>query len=1446
MRGFLVAVFLGLFQIAIAQTYTEVSSTGLPNLGNSHGTKWGDINNDGLLDLFISGDDGTSTLYSGIFLNNGDDTFTDLGANFPQLKGGEIEWLDVNNDGYLDVFFAGIDGSGEVITDVYLNNKNNTFSALNLTLPSLNSGGIEVADFNNDGWVDLFLFGLNSLGNRVSYLYANNSDNTFLPEVTSLPNFSSGDAIASDFNNDGNIDILINGIKSTGEKISQLYLNEGDFTFTQTITPIEKIVSGKLASGDLDSDGYEDVVVIGFNSSGSRITKVYLNNDGLGFALLTTSIEGISDGSVSIIDINNDGESDVVIHGIDDDGNYNTHLFANNGDNTFDEVTHAINGRIYGAVAIGDYNNDGDNDVLATGFSVLGEDTDLFANDALDTNDQPSFPVNLISESKDSSVQLSWDNSTDAQTTTNGLYYNVRIGTTQGGNDILSPNTISTGQSQKVLSFNAFHNLNKAITNLNEGQYYWSVQAVDNSGEASVFSAEESFIICHDFTIGNDTTVCVGAPIPVSAGIVGQQVDWYSVNDGLLLSNSNEFEFKPTAADKLVAAWTKPLGCTVYDTMNIDVYALPDFSIGNDNQLCYGTTTQFDAGSTWENVNWYSSREGEILAGSFTYEHTALKNDTIIALVEDFNGCLNSDSVKIDVIALPDIDLGSNTSICLNKTFDFDLGSGWDETNWYSPGEGQVSSVQVINYPITQKDTLITEVFNTSRCVKIDTIILDVFDLPSYDLGEDDAVCLNEVKELNVPVEYLNVNWYSPGEGLLATDQNSYSHLVTKNDTIISEAFNTNGCVKFDSIIIDFIALPDFDLGSNETICFVEIKSFDLGDSWSAVNWYSPGEGLLASSFQLDHRVEKIDTIVAEVFNVSGCVQYDSIIIDVFDLPLASLGEDKSICFKEILDLTLGEWSSVNWYSKADGLLFNGLNFSYQVTKTDDIIAEFTNDNGCTNYDTLQVTKLELPEISVAADTTICFGQILPLDAGADRNTISWYNADLNLLSTDQFFDYEVTQKDTVSVVVTDFNNCTNSDSVIVDVFELPEVNIGEDTTVCYGSEVLLEAFGGTTNWYSFEEGLISESTNSLTRNVINPETLIAEVIDANSCVNYDSIDVNHFEIPEFTAGEDKALCNNESVNIGGSPTLISPIDVAFNWSPVAGLDNNTIPNPLANPDSSTYYILEIATLDNCRFTDSVYVEVDPKSTVNTGGNRVMCFGDSITLGGQPTAIGSTLPYEFIWSGDQSIDDTSKSNPKISPAEKTTIQLITKTGGCIVDTSYVDIVVNQLPIVEVSKDVTIGLNESITLSATGGIEYLWSPFEGLTFNDIANPQASPGETTKYSVTVTDDNGCSDQAEVIVRVNSEVFIPNLFTPNGDGNNDEFKVFGTGIETITLRVFDRYGQEVFTTTDPEVGWDGMIAGKEAASGNYIWTVSGNFYDGRPLTSLIEKTGIIKLAR
>ncbi|QSE98719.1 FG-GAP-like repeat-containing protein [Fulvivirga lutea] len=1446
MRVFLVTVFLGLFQLSIAQTYSVLPSTGLPDLGNSQGTKWGDINNDGLLDLFISGDDGASTLYSGIYLNNGDDTFTDLGANFPQLKGGEIEWLDVNNDGYLDVFFTGIDGGGNVNADVYLNNKNNTFSALNLELPTLNSGGIEVSDFNNDGRIDLFLFGLNNLGNRVSYLYSNIGDNTFQVETTSLPNFSSGDAIASDFNNDGKVDILINGIKNTGEKISQLYLNEGDFTFSQNITPIEKIISGKLASGDFNNDGYEDVVVIGFNSSGSRLSKVYLNNSGLGFTFLSTTLEAISDGSVSVIDVNNDGEADIVMHGIDDVGNYNTHLYSNNGDNTFTEITHTIDGRIYGAIAIGDYDNDGDNDVLATGFSVLGEDTDLLENDALVSNNAPSIPLNLTSESNDSTIQLSWDSSTDAETIADGLYYNLRVGTSSGSNDIYSANTLSTGKNQKVISSNAFHNLSKTIKNLYEGQYYWSVQSVDNSGMASAFSTEENFIICHDFSIGNDTTVCVGAPIPVSAGISGQQVDWYSVNDGLLLSNSNDFEYRPMEADKLVAAWTKPLGCTVYDTMNIEVYALPDFSIGNDNQLCYGTTTQFDAGSSWANVNWYSPGEGEILAGSFTYDHETLKNDTIIALVEDINGCLNYDSVKIEVIALPDIELGANTSICLNETFDFDLGTGWDETNWYSPGQGLVATTTGISYPVIEKDTLIAEVFNTSRCVKIDTIVLDVFDLPTYNLGEDGEVCLNEVKQLNVPEEYFNVNWYSPGEGLLATDQNSYNHLVTKKDTIISEVFNTVGCVKYDSIIIDFITLPDFDLGSNETICFDEIKSFDLGDSWSAVNWYSPGEGLLASSFQLDHRVEKIDTIVAEVFNVSGCVQYDSVIIDVFDLPAASLGVDQSVCLDQVLDLNIGEWSNVNWYSKVDGLLFTGLDFSYQVKSTDDIIAEFTNDNGCTNYDTLQVTKLELPEISIASDTTICFGQSLPLDAGANRNTISWYNAELNLLSTEQLFDYEVTQKDTISVVVTDFNDCANSDSVIVDVFQLPEVNIGQDTTVCFGSEVLLEASGVTTNWYSFEEGLISESTNSLTRNVINPETLIAEVIDANNCVNYDSINVNHFEVPEFTAGEDKALCNNESVTIGGSPTLVSPIDVSYKWLPESGLDDNSIPNPLANPDSSINYILEITTQNNCQFTDSVYVEVDPKSTVNTGGNRVMCFGDSITLGGQPTATGSTLPYEFIWSGDESIDDNNSSNPKVSPSESTIIQLITKTGGCIVDTSYVNVLVNALPTVEVSKDITIGLNETITLFASGGIEYLWSPFEGLTFNDVANPQASPDETTTYTVTVTDDNGCSDQAEVIVRVNSEVFIPNLFTPNGDGNNDEFRVFGTGIQSIILRVFDRYGQEVFMTDDPDKSWDGMIAGKQAASGNYIWTVSGTFYDGRPLTSLIEKTGIIKLAR
>ena len=181
------------------------------------------------------------------------------------------------------------------------------------------------------------------------------------------------------------------------------------------------------------------------------------------------------------------------------------------------------------------------------------------------------------------------------------------------------------------------------------------------------------------------------------------------------------------------------------------------------------------------------------------------------------------------------------------------------------------------------------------------------------------------------------------------------------------------------------------------------------------------------------------------------------------------------------------------------------------------------------------------------------------------------------------------------------------------------------------------------------------------------------------------------------------------------------------------------------------------------------------------------------------------------------MDNPTESNPTVWPTETTLYELTIFSGDCEVDRSSVTVVVNPLPEIDAGQDQAIGLNEAVQLWASGGESYSWSPGETLSDANIANPEARPLETTTYYVTGIDSKGCQNMDSVTIHVRSEVFIPNLFTPNDDGENDVLYVYGTGIREVIFTIYDSNGIELFRSSNKEQGWDGTINGNDAPTGN-----------------------------
>ena len=160
-------------------------------------------------------------------------------------------------------------------------------------------------------------------------------------------------------------------------------------------------------------------------------------------------------------------------------------------------------------------------------------------------------------------------------------------------------------------------------------------------------------------------------------------------------------------------------------------------------------------------------------------------------------------------------------------------------------------------------------------------------------------------------------------------------------------------------------------------------------------------------------------------------------------------------------------------------------------------------------------------------------------------------------------------------------------------------------------------------------------------------------------------------------------------------------------------------------------------------------------------------------------------------------------------------------------------------------DTTIFVGSSVELSGSGGPSYLWSPSTGLSCTTCQNPSASPTETTTYYLSVTDANGCTATDSITIFVEplvNVIFVPNVFSPNGDDVNDVLDVQGSGFESLYFAVYDRWGEKVFETTSIDADWDGTFKGKKLNSATFAYYIEVVYVNGEEY----EEKGKIALVR
>lgn len=309
------------------------------------------------------------------------------------------------------------------------------------------------------------------------------------------------------------------------------------------------------------------------------------------------------------------------------------------------------------------------------------------------------------------------------------------------------------------------------------------------------------------------------------------------------------------------------------------------------------------------------------------------------------------------------------------------------------------------------------------------------------------------------------------------------------------------------------------------------------------------------------------------------------------------------------------------------------------------------------------------------------------------------------------------------------------------------------------------------------------------------------------------------------TTGTGGASPNRPNITFTMVPFI--PGGYGLTWTPSSFVGDTSAQNTVAFVPQTTTYQVQIMDTFRCYRRDTAHVIVSVRQP-GLGADTAICYGDAAQL----SASGGTT---YNWYPADGLSCTNCPNPTASPATTTTYYVaIFDIYGCS-DTLSTTVVVNPLPVVNVTDDTTILYGESVPLYAasSGGMYYVWDPVTGLNNPNVPNPIASPLVSTTYTVLVIDTNQCrmTDSVRVTIDMDEPLFVPSAFSPNGDGKNDVFRVTNlTFQKLLEFRVFNRWGQEVFNTNNGRKGWDGTWHGQVQDPGVYQYIIKVSHPDGR----------------
>ncbi|MBP8822499.1 MAG: gliding motility-associated C-terminal domain-containing protein [Flavobacteriales bacterium] len=895
--------------------------------------------------------------------------------------------------------------------------------------------------------------------------------------------------------------------------------------------------------------------------------------------------------------------------------------------------------------------------------------------------------------------------------------------------------------------------------------------------------------------LGNDTTLCAGDTLALDATVANATCLW---------ENGSTSPLRTLSAAGTYQVAVDLNGCVAQDAIQVSVAPLPTANLGPDQTVCPGTSVTLDATLAGATYLWND--------GSTAATLTTVQPGNYIVEVS-MAGCSNTDTLAVAHFTLQTVDLGPDVTICAGtSTVLGDQVPG--ATLLWSTGATTDSITATTGGPYWMQTT-------RNGCIVSDTVQLTVVPLPIFSLGPDLMVCPGALTTLDATTGNATYLWNNG----------------TNGPTIIagvgtwSVEVSGNGCSTRDTVTISAYTPPVVDLGPDTVLCpgasitlnagvpgtylwntGATTPSISIGSTMTASLTVTDGHGCQGtdqigiafaqpgttglgpdSTFCMGNPVMLDATTpgaTAYLWNngstnallqanaggtywvhvtVGPCSVGDTILLTAAPLPTVDLGTDLLLCPGGSLFLQPPSAGLLlHWQDGSTGS-------SLLVSAPGSYSVEATNALGCTASDTVVVSGIPAPVVQLGPDTALCPMQSLAVDATVPGGLYLWNDGNTSA--------QRLLAPGTWSVQVT-ANSCTASDTITILALPAPVLGLPTDTTLCAGQAWTIDV-GQPNSSYLWSTGSTDPSIA-----VSTPGTYSVDVV-REGCLGSASVAVEVVDLSAFSLGPDTMLCP------GTSLTLVIPVAGAS----VVWQDGSTNPNYSITAPGTYQAAISLA---GCTAQSSIAVAYSSIPAVDLGPDRHACTGDTVWLTAEVGLAAAT------WSGG-----TSGNSLPVTTTGIYFLQL--EQDGCT-ESDLVSILFDPvMDVLDLGPDGELCFDQSIVLDATtAGAQYQWN-------NGTLLPTLVVDRPGTYAVTITGPCILATDTVRIVEGSCAplVHIPNAFTPNGDAINDLFMALASEpVDHWKLMVFDRWGLQVFGSSDPQEGWDGMYLGREVPIGVYVW--------------------------